>query len=47
MFGFFKKNKTEKVIKLVYPAGALCPECGSYKTTKKCPHCKKSSNIKK
>ena len=48
MLEFFKKNKAERVIKLVYPVdGTLCPECGTHKTTKKCPHCKKSINMKK
>ena len=48
MFKFFAKNKPENVIKLVYPMDkTLCPECGTYRTSKICPGCKKINKIKK
>lgn len=48
LFGTFEKNKTENVIRLVYPADkTLCPDCGAYRTSKICPKCKKLNKIKK
>jgi hypothetical protein len=42
MFKLTSKNKSDKVVKLVYPKDThLCPECGAYIKNKMCSRCKK------
>jgi predicted RNA-binding Zn-ribbon protein involved in translation (DUF1610 family) len=48
MFKLFKRNDTDKVIRLVYPVDkALCPHCGAYITSKTCSKCKKLNKVKR
>jgi len=46
MFKLFKKEDSQKVIRLVYHKDKnLCPNCGAHITSKTCPSCKKLKKV--